>query len=326
MKKIAITDYAFADLSIEEAILRPEGIEVVSFKEKRSTADLIDLVHDADAVIVQFASVNAAVVNAMTKAKVIVRYGIGYDNVDTGAARERGIPVCNIPDYCIDEVADHTLAFILASTRQVVTNAVHLREGKWGLATPLSAMSSLKHLTVGIVGFGRIGREVVKRLLAFKARVLVFDPVVAADEIAGSGAVAAASFDELLALSDIVSPHCPSTPKTKHLFNSTAFAKMKPGSVFINVGRGDLADSAAITGALQSGHLAGAALDVFDPEPIPTDHPIRKMPNVILAAHIASASPPAVKALRESAARTALRAVRGETLPNIVNGVVPPAN
>jgi len=321
MKKIAITDYAFADLSIEEAILRPEGIEVVSFKEKRSTADLIDLVHDADAVIVQFASVNAAVVNAMTKAKVIVRYGIGYDNVDTGAARERGIPVCNIPDYCIDEVADHTLAFILASTRQVVTNAVHLREGKWGLATPLSAMSSLKHLTVGIVGFGRIGREVVKRLLAFKARVLVFDPVVAADEIARSGAVAAASFDELLAQSDIVSPHCPSTPKTKHLFNSAAFAKMKPGSVFINVGRGDLADSAAITGALQSGHLAAAALDVFDPEPIPTDHPIRKMPNVILAAHIASASLPASKTLHEAAARIALRAVRGETLPNIVNGV-----
>ena len=321
MKKIAITDYAFADLSIEEAILRPEGIEVVSFKEKRSTADLIDLVHDADAVIVQFASVNAAVVNAMTKAKVIVRYGIGYDNVDTGAARERGIPVCNVPDYCIDEVADHTLAFILASTRQVVTNAVHLREGKWGLATPLSAMSSLKHLTVGIVGFGRIGREVVKRLLAFKARVLVFDPVVAADEIARSGAVAAASFDELLAQSDIVSPHCPSTPKTKHLFNSAAFAKMKPGSVFINVGRGDLADSAAITGALQSGHLAAAALDVFDPEPIPTDHPIRKMPNVILAAHIASASLPASKTLHEAAARIALRAVRGETLPNIVNGV-----
>ena len=321
MKKIAITDYTFPDLGIEEAVLRPEGIEIVSFKEKRSTSELIGLVRDADAVIAQFAPVNAEVVNAMTRAKVIVRYGIGYDNVDTKTARERGIPVCNVPDYCIDEVADHTLAFILGGTRQVVSNALHLREGKWGLATPLSAMASLKHLTVGIVGFGRIGREVVKRLLAFKARVLVFDPVVSADEIAGSGAVAAASFDELLAQSDIVSPHCPSTPKTKHLFNSAAFAKMKPGSVFINVGRGDLADSAAITGALQSGHLAAAALDVFDPEPIPTDHPIRKMPNVILAAHIASASPPASRTLHETAARIALRAVRGETLPNIVNGV-----
>ena len=321
MTKIAITDYTFPDLSIEEAILRPERIEVVSCKEKRPPAELIGLVRDADAVIAQFAPVNAEVVAAMSKAKAIVRYGIGYDNVDCAAARERGIPVCNIPDYCIDEVADHTLAFILASTRQVVPNALHLRAGKWGLATPLSAMASLKHFTVGIVGFGRIGREVVKRLLAFKTRVLVFDPVVAADEIAKAGAVAAASFEELLAQSDIVSPHCPSTPKTKQLFNAAAFAKMKPGSIFINVGRGDLADSAEVTAALQSGRLAGAALDVFDPEPIPVDHPIRKMPNVILAAHIASASPPAVKALRESAARTALLAVRGETLPNVVNGV-----
>ena len=321
MPTIAITDYTFPDLSLEEAVLRPAGIEIVSFKEKRSPAELADLVREADAVIAQFASVNAEVVAAMSKAKAIVRYGIGYDNVDTTAARERGIPVCNIPDYCIDEVADHTLAFILGITRQMVPNTLHLREGKWGLATPLTAMSSLKHLTIGIVGFGRIGREVVKRLLAFKARVLVFDPVVVADEIAKAGAVAAASFDELLAQSDIVSPHCPSTPKTKQLFNAAAFAKMKPGSIFINVGRGDLADSAAVTAALQSGHLAGAALDVFDPEPIPADHPIRTMPNVILAAHIASVSPPAVKTLRETAARIALMAVRGEPLPNVVNGV-----
>jgi D-3-phosphoglycerate dehydrogenase len=321
MPKIAITDYTFPDLSIEESILQSAGIEVVSFKEKRSPSEIANLVRDADAVIAQFAPVNAEVVSAMSKAKAIVRYGIGYDNVDTAAARERGIPVCNIPDYCIDEVADHTLAFILAITRQVVPNAMHLREGQWGLATPLSTMSSLKHLTVGIVGFGRIGREVVKRLLAFKTRVLVFDPVVAADEITASGAVAAASFDALLAQSDIVSPHCPSTPKTKQLFNSAAFAKMKHGSVFINVGRGDLADSSAVTQALQSGYLGGAALDVFDPEPIPVDHPIRTMPNVILAAHIASASPPAVRTLRETAARIALKAVRGETLPNIVNGV-----
>jgi D-3-phosphoglycerate dehydrogenase len=309
---------------LEEAVLRPAGIEIVSFKEKRSPAELAELVRDADAVIAQFAPVNAEVVAGMTKAKAIVRYGIGYDNVDTTAARERGIPVCNIPDYCIDEVADHTMAFILAITRQVVPNALDIREGKWGLATPLTAMSSLKHLTIGIVGFGRIGREVVKRLLPFKARVLVFDPVVAADEIAKAGALAAASFDELLAQSDIVSPHCPSTPKTKQLFNAAAFAKMKAGSVFINVGRGDLADSAAVTAALQSGHLAGAALDVFDPEPIPADHPIRTMPNVILAAHIASASPPAVKTLRETAARIALMAVRGEPLPNIVNSVIAP--
>jgi D-3-phosphoglycerate dehydrogenase len=321
MPTVAITDYTFPDLSFEEAVLRPAGVEIVSFKEKRPPAELAELVREADAVIAQFASVNADVVNAMTKAKAIVRYGIGFDNVDCNAARERGIAVCNIPDYCIDEVADHTLAFILAITRQVVPNALDMRAGKWGLATPVSAMAALKHLTIGVVGFGRIGREVVRRLLAFKARVLVFDPVVAAGEIEKSGAAAAASFDELLAQSDVVSPHCPSNPKTKQLFNADAFSKMKSGSVFINVGRGDLADSSAVTAALQSGHLAGAALDVFDPEPIPADHPIRTMPNVILASHIASASPPAVKTLREAAARIALQAVRGEALPNVVNGV-----
>jgi D-3-phosphoglycerate dehydrogenase len=321
MPTVAITDYAFPDLSLEESILCPEGVEIVSLKEKRSADELSILVGNADAVIVQFAAVTAEVVHAMTKAKAIVRYGIGYDNVDGAAARARGIPLCNVPDYCVDEVADHTLAFILAMTRQVVPNSLLAREGKWGLATAVGAMSALKQLTIGIVGFGRIGREVVKRLLPFKARVLVFDPVVAPDEIEKTGAVAAASLDTLLVESDIVSPHCPSTPATKQLFNSAAFAKMKRGSLFVNVGRGDLANSEALTAALQSGHLAGAALDVFDPEPVPTDHPIRGMPNVILASHIASVSPPAVRTLRETAARIALAAIRGEALPNVVNGV-----
>ena len=321
MPTVAITDYTFPDLSLEEAVLLPAGVQIVSLKEKASVHQIIELVRTADAVITQFAPLTAEVVQAMSQTKAIVRYGIGYDNVDCAAARACGIPVCNIPDYCVDEVADHTLAFILALTRQVLPNALHLREGHWGLATPLERMSSLKHLTVGIVGFGRIGRAVVRRLLGFNTRVLVFDPVVDAQQISNAGATAASSFPELLAQCDIVSPHCPSTPNTKHLFNAAAFAAMKPGSFFINVGRGDLADSAAITNALQSGHLAGAALDVFEPEPIPIDHPIRTMPNVILAAHIASASPPSVKTLRETAARIALKAVLGEALPNIVNGV-----
>ena len=319
-KKIIITDWTFSDLSIEELMAQADGTTLVG-KQCKSAADLVALVADADAVITQFAKIDAAVIGAMQRARVIVRYGIGVDNVDLDAARQRNIPVCNVPDYCMDEVADHTLAFILATTRQVVPNTLHLRAGKWGLASPLTAMQALKNLTVGVIGFGRIGREVVSRLLAFKCRVVVFDPVVPAAEIAKHGAQPAASFDDLLAQSDIVTPHCPSTAKTKKMFNAEAFAKMRPGAIFINVGRGDLADSAALTAALQSGKLGGAALDVFDPEPIPADHPILKMPNVIVAAHIASASPPAVRKLRESAAALALKALRGEPLPNIVNGV-----
>jgi D-3-phosphoglycerate dehydrogenase len=319
--KVAITDWAFTDLQIEKDLLQSNQIDLIS-NQCKTEGELIALVSEADAVITQFAKVNAQVIGSMKQAKVIVRYGIGVDNVDLAAARSRNIPVCNVPDYCIDEVADHTLAFVLATTRQVVPNTNHLHAGKWGLAVPLSALQALKELTVGVVGFGRIGREVVSRLLAFKCRVLVFDPVVPAADIAKTGAEAA-SLDELLAQSDIVTPHCPSNEKTRKLFNQETFAKFKRGATFINVGRGDLADSTALVAALQSGQLGAAALDVFDPEPIPADSPILKMSNVILSAHIASATPSAAKRLRETAARLAVLAVTGQLLPNIVNGVKP---
>lgn len=317
--KIAITDWTFSDLSIEEQGARQAGAKLAG-QQCRSAEDLVSLCSDADAVITQFAKLDAEVIGRMAKVRAIVRYGIGVDNVDLEAARGRGIPVCNIPDYCVDEVADHTMAFVLGLTRQVAANSAHLRDGGWGLATPLESMSALKHLTLGVVGFGRIGREVVRRLAPFKCRILVFDPVAPRAEIEAAGAEAV-SLAELLAASDIVSPHCPSNASTKKMFNQAAFAAMKDGALFINVGRGDLADAEALVAALASGKLGGAALDVFDPEPIPADHPIRRMGNVILAAHIASASPTAVRTLRETAISIALKAVRGERLPNIVNGV-----
>ena len=314
-----ITDWTFPDLGIEEGILKAHGIELVA-RQCKTEADLIDLCAEADVVITQFARVNAKVVSAMRKARAIVRYGIGVDNIDLDAARARGIPVCNVPDYCIDEVADQTLAFILATTRQVVTHTNHLRAGQWGLATQLSGMKALRDLTVGVVGFGRIGREVVKRLLAFKCVVLVFDLVVPATEIEKLGARPAA-FEELLKNADVLTLHCPSTPQTRKLMNRDRFAKLKPGAVFINVARGDLVDVPALMEGLASGRISAAALDVFDPEPIPADHPILKLPNVILAPHIASVSTAAVKKLRETAANLAAQAVRGEPLANIVNGV-----
>ena len=317
--KVVITDWTFSDLALEEEIFRQADIELVG-RQCKTEAELIALVADADAVITQFAKVNAKVIAAMSRARAIVRYGIGVDNVDLAAARERGIPVCNIPDYCINEVADHALAYILGITRQVASNTRFLQEGKWGLATPLASMHALADLKVGVVGFGRIGREVVRRLLAFRCRVLVFDPVAPVAEIVHLGAEPV-SLDVLLSQSDVITPHCPSTAQTRRMFNTQAFERMKPGAIFVNVGRGDLADSDAIVAALQSGKLLGAALDVFDPEPIPADHPIRKLPNVILASHIASASLPAVKRLRESAAGIAARAARQQPVTNVVNGI-----
>lgn len=317
--RVVVTDWTFPDLSVEATLLKAAGVELIA-RPCKTTGELIDLCTDADAVITQFARVNAEVIAAMRRARVIVRYGIGVDNVDLAAAQSRQIPVCNVPDYCIDEVADQTLAFVLALTRQVVTHANHLRAGQWGLATPLAGMKALRDLTVGVVGFGRIGREVVRRLVPFKCAVQVHDPMVAAHDIAAHGAKSV-SFDEILRSADVLTLHCPSTAQTRRLINRETLAKMKPGALFINVGRGDLADPDALTAALQSGHLGGAALDVFDPEPIPSDHPVRSMANVLLAPHIASCSVPAVKKLRESAAHLALAAVRGEALPTIVNGV-----
>ncbi len=317
--KVVVTDSTFPNLEVEEGILRPAGVELVGGQCK-TVESLIALVADADAVITQFAPITADVIAAMRSARVIVRYGIGVDSVDLDAARAKGIPVCNVPAYCIDEVADHTLAFLLATTRQVVTNTVRNRQGTWGLATPLDRMLTLKNLTVGVVGFGRIGREVVARLHAFKCRVLVHDPVVSSSEIERAGCTPV-DLMTLFAESDAVTLHCPSTAQTRGMINSESLATMKTGAILINVARGDLVDSNALTRALQTGHLSAAALDVFAPEPIPANHPILQMDNVIVASHIASASVPAVRFLRESVANLALMAVRGESLPNVVNGV-----
>jgi D-3-phosphoglycerate dehydrogenase len=317
--KIVVTDYTFPALEIEESVLKPLGFELVSGQCKTPEA-LIALVAEADAVITQFAPVNASVIAAMQKAKVIVRYGIGVDNVDLEAARQRGIPVCNVPDYCIDEVADHTLAFMLSVTRQVVQNTLYIREGRWGLATGLDQLRTMRDQTVGIVGFGRIGREVAARLAPFKSRRLVFDPVLNPETIREHGCEAV-TLEELLAESDIVSLHCPSSAQTRKLLNAESIRAMKPGAIVINLARGDLIDTPALIAALESGHLAGAGLDVCDPEPIPADSPLRSMPNVITASHIASASPKSVRTLRLTAARIAAMAVNGERLPNVVNGV-----
>lgn len=316
MPKVAITDFTFPNLEIEESILCP--LAELSSGQCKTPETLIPLVADADAVITQFAPINQQVIEAMERAKVIVRYGIGVDNVDLEAARRRGVPVCNIPDYCIDEVADHTLAFLLAATRQVVPNTLLIREGKWGLAGGLEGMRTLRDQTVGLVGFGRIGREVAARLAPFKCRRLVSDPIAPAEDVRSLGCEPA-SLDELLSNADIVTLHCPSTASTRRLLNARSLATMKAGAIVINLARGDLIETAALVEALRAGRLAAACLDVCDPEPIPLDNPLRSLPNVVVASHIASASPKAVRTLRQTAAQIAAAALRGERLPNVVN-------
>ena len=277
---------------------------------------------DADYVITQFAPVNAAVIECMQKCMVIVRYGIGVDNVDLVAAERKGIPVCNVPDYCIDEVADHTIAMILDLTRRITQNAVTVRAGGWGLAVEPSEMRALKGETVGVVAYGRIGREVALRLKPFKCRVIACDPGVDPARMESDG-VEPVSLQRLYAESDIITLHCPSTEETRSMIAADAIAAMKDGALLVNVARGTLVDTADLVAALRSSKLAGAALDVTDPEPIGPGHPLVGMENVLITSHVASVSEPSGRTLRTSVANTVAAAIRGEKLPNVVNGVGP---
>jgi D-3-phosphoglycerate dehydrogenase / 2-oxoglutarate reductase len=321
--KVAVTDFGAEEIDIEKGILEPLGCEVVGPLRVPDTKDeqkLSALVKDADFVITQFSPVTAAVVSAMQKSKIIVRYGIGVDNVDLKVAASKNIPVCNVPDYCIDEVADSALAMILDLVRKISAHAFLIRSGKWALAVPISELFVLNEMTVGVVGFGRIGRAVADRLKAFRCKVVVFDPVVDAAAVKAAGCTPV-SFDELLKQSDLVTLHCPSTEKTKQMMNAQTFAKMKKGAMLVNTSRGTLVKTDDLAAALQSKQLSAAALDVTDPEPINMDNPLVKMENVLINPHLASASPGAVTKLRAAVANTVAMAVKGQKLPNIVNGV-----
>lgn len=318
--KVAVTDYTFQNLDVERGILDPLDCQVVG-RQCKTTEELIALTCDADCVITQFARLNADVIAAMQKCRVIVRYGIGVDNVDLKAAAAKGIPVCNVPDYCIDEVADHAMALILTLTRGVAATWDEIRRGNWRLPVPLTSMFALRDVTVGLIGFGRIGREVARRLLAFKCKVMAYDPALSAEGIRREGCEPA-DLEIIWSRSDLVSLHCPSTEKTRFIVNAASVEKMKRGALLVNCSRGDLVQTEDLIAALRSGQIGGAALDVTWPEPIPKDSPLLSMPNVIITAHVASASPPAVSKLRTTAANIAAAAVRGDKLPNVVNGVI----
>ena len=320
MRKAVITDHSFETPDVEKSVLEPLGCSVISQRAFTDQDALIDLVRDADYVITQFAPVNAAVIECMQRCTTIVRYGIGVDNVDLAAAERKGIPVCNVPDYCIDEVADHTIAMILDLTRRITQNALTVRGGGWGLAVEPAEMRALNGQTVGVVAYGRIGREVALRLGPFKCRVVACDPGVDPARMEADG-VEPVSLQRLYEESDIVTLHCPSTEQTRSMIAADSIAAMKDGALLVNVARGTLVDTAVLVAALRSGKLAGAALDVTDPEPIDPGHPLVGMENVLITSHVASVSEPSGRALRTSVANTVAAAIRGEKLPNVVNGV-----
>ena len=320
--KVAVTDYTFGELQIESEILEPLGARIEP-GQCRTQEELVDLTGDVDYVITQFAPVTAAVIAGMSRCRLISRHGVGVDNIDLDAAKQAGIPVCNVPDYCIDEVADHTLAMILALTRNTVSAAEVIRDGDWKLPVPLDCMKVLKEMTVGIVGFGRIGREVARRLHAFKCSLIVFDPVVPDDAVREAHAEPAA-FNRVVSESDLLTLHCPSTRTTRGMLDGETISRMKEGDLLVNISRGDLIETNALMDALDQGRIAAAALDVTSPEPLPKEHRLRQMENVVISSHIAASSSRANRTLRVGTAQAVAKAIRGEPLQNVVNDVSSP--
>lgn len=294
--RVVVTDYTFPALEAEAAAAAGAGAEF-SAQQCKSAEDVAEALRGADVAVVQFAPCTSAAVEALAPGAAIIRYGVGYDNVDVAAANRRGIPVGYVPDYCLDEVADHTTALILTQLRKLARLDASVRRGEWAAVRIAAPLPVYSETTVGFLGFGQIGRAVLKRLAPSGFRFIVADPALdqAAAEALGAESVPA---EALVARADVVSLHAPSTPQTVHFINAERLARMKPGAVIVNTARGALVDAAALAEALAAGTIAGAALDVFETEPLPADSPLRNAPNLILTPHAAWYSDQAIARLQ----------------------------
>lgn len=282
------------------------------------TADeVIAAARDADALLVQWAPVNAAVIAALNRCKVIVRYGIGVDNVDLAAAKARGIAVCNVPDYGIHEVAEHAVSLALALGRQLPMIDRRLRGGTWKI-TPDKPMPALRETTFATAGFGRIARTAHEMIRGFGGKRIAFDPYVSAEAMTAAGVEKVEQAD-LFARADILSLHLPATAETKHFVNAARLAQMKKTAIVVNTARGPLIDTVALAAALQGGVIAAAGLDVYEKEPVEKDHPLFACPNALLTSHVAWYSESSIPRLQQLAAEEVARGLAGQPLKNQVN-------
>jgi len=253
--------------------------------------------------------------------KVIANYAVGYNNIDVDAATARGIAVGNTPGVLTDTTADFAFTLLMAAARRVVEGADFVRAGKWKTWGPTLLLGrDIHHATLGIVGFGRIGRGMARRASGFEMKVLFYDPMVGSDDpVAQELGAQAVDLDTLLSESDFVSTHVPLMPETHHLIDAQALKRMKPSAILVNTARGPVVDPEALYQALKDGEIAYAALDVTEPEPIDVDSPLLELPNCIIVPHIASGSIVTRTRMAEIAARNLIAGVRGEPLPAWVN-------
>ena len=315
---VVVTDHDFEDLFIEREGLA-DVAEVVELTNDvgGSAADARETLAEADAVINLRCDLDAESVALLDDCQVISRYGIGVDNIATDAARERSIPVTNVPDYCLEEVSIHALSLWLALSRGLPTYDDAVAAGDWdrSAAAPIHRLSTR---TVGVVGYGAIGRAVGERAAALGADVLASDPFLSPADVANDPAELV-SFETLLDCADFVTVHSPLTPDTRELFDADAFSRMRDDAYFVNVARGPIVDTEALVAALDAGELAGAGLDVFPEEPPATTDPLRDHPDVVTTPHVAWYSEEANEERRRTVVDIVRTTLEGGEPYNVVN-------
>lgn len=302
---------------MEEAGFRQAGIDADFYRYLRQD-EILDKVRDAAVLIVQLEQVPGEWLAHMPHLKLIVRCGVGTDNIDLEAATRHRIPVMNVPDYCIEEVAVHACSMILALQRKLPAAQRLVRDDRWRAQADLAPLRRLSALTLGLIGMGRVGAEVIARMRAFGCRMLVSDPFLSRDQTPPG--VELVALDELLEKSHIISVHCPLTEQTRHLLNRDTMAAMKQKPIVVNVSRGAIIDEAALLEALDQGRVACAGIDVLEREPPDPAHPLLHHPRALISNHMAWYSEEAKANLRTMTISRVVDFLQGRAIPNIVNG------
>jgi len=322
--KAALVDYdedLFAPPHWITGELAGHGIEWIAGQHRVPEA-VVEAARDTDVVLIQSVRplLSRAVIQKLEQCRCIVRLGIGYENVAVDAATEQGILVCNAPSYCIDDVADHALALLMAGVRHVARQDRWIRDGRWDRTGARPARRT-KGCTMGFIAFGRIARALAERVRGFGMTLLAYDPYLDQEAMARFGAQKV-ELDELLSRADFLSVHCPLTDDTHHLLGAREFGLMKEGVFVVNTSRGPVIDEAALVDALHAGRVWAAGLDVFEQEPLPLDSPLRAFDNVILTPHVGANSEESVADLYRSGVEITIDVYHGRWPQGVVNPAV----
>ncbi|SDQ18520.1 C-terminal binding protein [Virgibacillus salinus] len=314
--KVVVTDFNYDTIAPEIEILERIGAEVVS-AQCTTEEEVIHAAKDADGIICQYAPISRKVIDQLTNCKVVSRYGIGYDVIDVNAATEKGIMVCNVTDYCIEEVSDHAFALLMASVRKIVEQDKAVRRGVWDYKVT-APIYRLSNQVLGLVGFGNIPQLLAKKAQAFGLKVVAHDPFIpvhAAEQLD----VELVDLSTLCELSDFVSVHAPLNKQTKGMVGKEQFKQMKEQAFLINTSRGPVVDEQALVDALRENVISGASLDVLETEPIDLNNPLLEMKNVTLTAHIAWNSKEAELELKSKVAQNVADVLTGYYPTYLVN-------